>query len=56
MTRFQDRSKPVIFEIAQVRLVVENRSPEEPGVVSKVGVVVYAEEEVSFPRNFWAQC
>jgi hypothetical protein len=46
VTRFQNRSEKVIYEIAQVVLIVENKSPESDGVNTD-GVVVYAAEKVS---------
>lgn len=45
VTRFQDRSKPVTYEIAQIKLIVENQNPESVGV-STEGIVVYPEDEV----------
>ena len=44
VTRFQSRTKPVIYEIAQVTIVVENRSPESDGV-NRGGIVVYSQDE-----------
>lgn len=44
VTRFQDRSKPVIYEIAQVKLIVENTSPESEKI-TKDGITVRAEDE-----------
>ncbi|EPE37006.1 Bet v1-like protein [Glarea lozoyensis ATCC 20868] len=44
VTRFQDRSKKVKYEIAQTTLIVENRSPESDGI-GKDGIVVYAEDQ-----------
>ncbi|RDW62009.1 bet v1-like protein [Coleophoma cylindrospora] len=44
VTRFQKRSEPLVYEIAQVKLIVENQSPDSDGV-SMEGIVVYAEEK-----------
>jgi hypothetical protein len=46
VTRFQARKKPVIYEIAQVTLIVENTSPELHGITSD-GIIVYAEDKAS---------
>jgi hypothetical protein len=51
VTRFQSRSKPVIYEIAQVTLVVENKSPESVEVDCD-GIVVHAQDEVSSSPRF----
>jgi hypothetical protein len=50
VTRFQSRSETVVYEIAQVTLLVENRSPESEGV-DRDGIVVYAQEEVRTERE-----
>lgn len=47
MTRFQNRSEKVTYEIAQVTVIVENRSPEHDGIDID-GITVYAEDEVQF--------
>jgi hypothetical protein len=49
VTRFQDRKKPVIYEIAQVTLIVENTSPESDGINSD-GIIVYAEDKASISQ------
>ncbi|KAL3417215.1 cytochrome P450 oxidoreductase [Phlyctema vagabunda] len=41
---FLKRFEPVTYEIAQVKIIVENKSPESE-VVSKEGIVVYAEDK-----------
>jgi hypothetical protein len=46
VTRFQSRSEEVVYEIAQIRIIVKNTSPESDGVDTD-GIVVYAEEKVS---------
>jgi hypothetical protein len=47
VTRFQKRGLEgrVVYDFAQVKLFVENRAAESPGV-NKDGIVVYAEDEV----------
>lgn len=45
VTRFQSRNTPVIYEIAQVTLIVENRGPEYEGAGPE-GIIVYAQDEV----------
>lgn len=47
MTRFQNRSEKVTYEIAQVTVIVENKSPEHDGIDID-GITVYAEDEVQF--------
>ncbi|TVY59368.1 Carnitine monooxygenase oxygenase subunit [Lachnellula cervina] len=44
VTRFQNRSEKVTYEIAQVTVIVENRSPEHDGIDID-GITVYAEDE-----------
>jgi len=44
VTRFQNRDEKVVYEIAQVKIFVENKSPPSEGVVSE-GLVVSAEDE-----------
>ncbi|KAH9211544.1 hypothetical protein DL95DRAFT_392400 [Leptodontidium sp. 2 PMI_412] len=44
VTRFQKRFEPLVYEIAQVKIIVENRSPESEDVNSD-GIVVFAEEK-----------
>ena len=45
MTRFQDHSKPVIYEIAQVKLIVRNTNPLS-ATANIEGITVHAENEV----------
>jgi hypothetical protein len=45
VTRFQNRKEPVTYEIAQVKIIVENTSPESDSVKSD-GIIVYAEDKV----------
>lgn len=45
MTKFQNRSEKVLYEIAQIKIIVENNSPEQDGV-NQDGIVVYAEDKV----------
>jgi hypothetical protein len=49
VTRFQDRKKPVVFEIAQVTIMVENTSPESNGITSD-GIIVYAQDKARFSQ------
>ncbi|KAG0644982.1 Carnitine monooxygenase alpha subunit [Hyphodiscus hymeniophilus] len=44
VTRFQDRSKSLLYEIAQITLIVENNSPESAGIGIE-GITVRAEDE-----------
>ncbi|KAH7311055.1 hypothetical protein BKA65DRAFT_468415 [Rhexocercosporidium sp. MPI-PUGE-AT-0058] len=44
VTRFQKRFEPLVYEIAQVKIIVENRSPESDEVNTD-GIVVFAEEK-----------
>jgi hypothetical protein len=44
VTRFQNRAEPVVYEIAQVKIIVKNTSPESD-IVTTDGIVVYAEEK-----------
>ncbi|KAF8858673.1 Bet v1-like protein [Acephala macrosclerotiorum] len=44
VTRFQNRSEAVKYEIAQVTIIVENKAPESDGM-NIDGIVVYAEEK-----------
>ncbi|CAG8948816.1 hypothetical protein HYFRA_00001939 [Hymenoscyphus fraxineus] len=53
ITRFQNRSEKVIYEIAQTTLVVENRSPPSDGITFE-GVVVYAQDEVEISQLTFA--
>ncbi len=46
MTRFQKRDEKVVYEIAQVKLIVENQSPASDGF-SIERIAVYPEEKVS---------
>jgi len=45
VTRFQKRDEKVVYEIAQVKLVVENQSPTIDGFNTE-GIVVYPVEKV----------
>lgn len=45
VTRFQNRKEPVTYEIAQVKLIVENTSPESDEI-SVDGIVVRAEDKM----------
>lgn len=45
VTKFQDRSKPVIYEIAQATLIVENNSPELDEIDFD-GITVRSDDEV----------
>jgi hypothetical protein len=38
---------PVVYEIAQVTLIVENNTPESAGT-SEEGIVVHAEDNVGY--------
>jgi hypothetical protein len=53
VTRFQSRSAKVVYEIAQVTLIVENRSPQSEGV-DREGIVVYAQDEVGSKKTLEA--
>jgi hypothetical protein len=44
VTRFQKRNEPVLYEIAQVKIIVDNISPESESITGN-GIVVYAEEK-----------
>jgi hypothetical protein len=44
VTRFQDRNEPVVYEIAQVTIIVENASQELNGI-TRDGIIVYAEDK-----------
>jgi len=50
ITRFQSRSEPVVYEIAQVTITVRNTSPESAGM-SGDGIVVAAEDETIQVRS-----
>ncbi|KAG9230831.1 hypothetical protein BJ875DRAFT_498807 [Amylocarpus encephaloides] len=43
VTRFQNRSEKIIYEIAQTTLIVENRSPPREGIDTE-GIIVYPED------------
>jgi hypothetical protein len=45
VTRFQNRSEVVKYEIAQITIIVVNEAPESDGV-NVDGIVVYAEDKV----------
>lgn len=47
VTRFQGRNTPVVYEIAQVTIIVANQSPESKGV-NRDDIVVYTQDEVCF--------
>jgi len=49
VTRFQTRSEKVKYEIAQVTVIVDNRSPESEGI-NVDGITVYAEDKVRLPN------
>jgi hypothetical protein len=46
VTRFQKRGEEgrITYEIAQVKVYVENRSEDVPGVVDTEGVVVFGDD------------
>ena len=50
VTKFQNRNEKIVYEIAQIKIIVENTSAEQTEV-DQDGIVVYAEEKValSFP-------
>jgi hypothetical protein len=48
VTRFQNRKEPVIYEIAQVKIIVENTGPDES--LAGKGIIVYAEDRARPPQ------
>lgn len=46
MTRFQKKSEKVVYEIAQVTIIVENKNAETGNATSTDEIVVYAKDGV----------